>query len=198
MTPASYTWQQFRAEVQQALINYYGSLKVTDGNKCIKVAGHADRLNADVVPCTAYRHYHDHNRYASGISFWTRSGVQIINFPKDHLHNGSEKNNRCRTRYKPNIRVMKNARNRTGNDLPSYFLECLFYNVPDDYFTPRHADTFASTINYLVASVENGMIQSFRCQNKQQTICGAAPHQIDAASIKRFVTVMVNLWQNRA
>ena len=195
-TPALYTWQQFRAEVRRALSSYYGSPRVTDGRKCIRVAGYGNRLNADVVPCTAYRRYSNPGWYSNGITFWTRNDVQIVNFPKDHLHNGSQKNSRCHTCYKPNVRVMKNARSRAGNDLPSYFLECLLYNVPDSCFSPRHADTFVATINYLFESVEDGTIQSFPCQNEQQTICGTEPHQTDVASIERFVRAMVSLWQN--
>ena len=101
----------------------------TDGNKCIKVAGDGHRLNADVVPCTAYRHYLN-GTYTEGITFWTRGWTQIINFPKVHLEHGSQKNHECGGRYKPNVRVFKNARNAAGNDFPSYFLECLLYNVP--------------------------------------------------------------------
>jgi hypothetical protein len=147
------------------------------------------------VPCTAYRQYRNQYEYASGITFWARSGVQIINFPKNHLRNGSEKNNRCHTYYKPNVRVIKNARNRAGSNLPSYFLECLVYNAPDHCFGPRHVDTFVATIRYLVESVEDDTIQSFRCQNEQQTMCGSAPHQVDVASVERFLKAMVSLWE---
>lgn len=73
----SYTWSQFRAEVRRALANYYGSTRVGDGSKCIKVAGSGNRLNADVVPCNTYREYDNHGSYANGITFWTRS-IQVV------------------------------------------------------------------------------------------------------------------------
>ena len=197
-TPPPYTWDQFRTEVRQALINYYTPLNVTDGSKCIKVAAHGHRLNADVVPCNTYRMYHSDRRYASGITFWTRSGIQIVNFPKSHLGNGSEKNSRCRTNYKPTIRVLKTARNRAGNDFPSYFLECLFYNAPDHCFSSSHENAFIATINYLLKATEDGTIHSFRCQNEQHLIIGNAPHQIDVGSAEGFVSAMVSLWNNWA
>ena len=122
LTTGSYTWQEFRAEVKEALINYYGFAAVTDGNKSLKVAGYGNRLNADVVPCNTYRRYEDRYRYASGITFWTRGNIQIVNFPKAHLDNGSGKNGRCGGHYEPTVRMFKNARNRAGSDFPSYFL----------------------------------------------------------------------------
>ena len=92
-TPGTFTWTQFRDEVRKALINHYGSSQVAQGNKCIKVAGHGNRLNADVIPCNEYRSYSytDIYNYAKGITFWTRINRQIINYPKLHLGNGSEK-----------------------------------------------------------------------------------------------------------
>ena len=65
--PGAYRWPQFRAEVLQALREYYGTDSVTDGNKAIRVLGNDSRLNADVVPCAEYRHYHGIH-YAEGIS----------------------------------------------------------------------------------------------------------------------------------
>lgn len=198
LTHGSYTWNQFRAEVRRALMDYYGSIRVSDGSKSIKVAGSNSLLNADVVPCNAYRKYDNHGNYASGITFWTRSNTQVINFPKNHRENGAQKNNRCLNRYKPNVRVFKNARSQAGDDFPSYFLECLIYNVPDRHFFPSHSDTFVNAVNFLLDAVTSGAIQSFLCQNEQQSIFGAEPHQIDVASAKRFVNAMADLWNNRA
>ena len=195
-SPAPYTWQQFREEVRRALVSYYGSHVVNDGSKCIKVAGSGNRLNADIVPCTTYRQYDNFRNYVVGITFWTRSGIQIVNFPKSHRDNGAHKNSCCQEFYKPNVRVFKNARNYAKNSLPSYFLECIIYNAPDSNFSRSHADTFVSVLNFLLDAVRNGSIQSFQCQNGHQTVFGTAPHQIDVLSAKRFVIAMRDLWND--
>ena len=70
-------------------------------------------------------------------------------------------------RYKPNIRVLKNARNSAGNTFPSYFLECLVYNVPVRFFEPRFAPTFRNVVDYLAAA-DDETLGSFCCQNEQQ------------------------------
>lgn len=196
-TPANYSWQDFRTQVRRALTNYYGSAAVTDGNKSLKVAGNSSRLAADVVPCNTYRLYDGPWAYGTGMTFWTRSGIQIVNFPKAHLSNGANKNRRCGTHYKPNVRMFKNARNRAHSNFPSYFLECLIYNVPDNCFSANHGDTFVAIVNYLLQAIDSGSVTSFRCQNERQLLFGVEPYQIDTASAIRFVNAMVALWNNR-
>ena len=180
--------------MSNALVNYYGLVNVTDGNKCLKVAGGGNRLNADVVPCNAYRNYYDGPRYAEGITFWTRSGTQIVNFPKLHREHGTRKNEACSTHYKPNVRVFKNARNRCNNSFPSYFLECLLFNVPDSRFEAAFASTFFRVVQYLVDAKNAGTLANFVCQNGQQTLFGPALHQVDLASGWRIVDDLANLW----
>lgn len=192
--PAYYSWTQFHAEVLQALRGYYGVDNVADGNKAIRVHGNNNRLGADILPCTQYRHYHS-NGYAQGITFWTRDGVQVVNFPRRHRENGARKNEQCAMRYKPNVRVLKNARNRAGNTFPSYFLECLVYNVPLNFIEPRFAPTFLNVVNYL-ASADDDALGSFWCQNEQQLLFGAALHQADLQSARQFLRALVHLWNN--
>ena len=194
ISPARYSWNQFRAEVERALAAYYGSTVVVEGNKCLKVAGQGGRLNADVIPCNTYRHYYDELRYAEGIAFWTRSGTQIVNFPKLHTEHGTRKNEACSTHYKPNVRVFKNARNRCNNSLPSYFLECLLFNVPDSRFEAAFASTFFRVVQYLADAKKTGTLASFVCQNGQQKLFGPALHQADLASAWRAIDDLANLW----
>ena len=82
MTPGQFTWEEFRDEVFGALAARYSPGRVRQGEKCIHVGGAGDRLNADVVPCCEYRTYG--NGYAKGITFWTRSGIQVVNYPELH------------------------------------------------------------------------------------------------------------------
>ena len=83
--PGGYQWEHFRDQVKLALANYYGARAVSEGNKCLKVTGSGNRLNADVVPCMTYRNYNqDLTSHAAGITFRTRFGVWIVNYPTLH------------------------------------------------------------------------------------------------------------------
>ena len=193
---AAYAFDEFRAEVKKALVNYYGSRAVADGDKCLKVSGNSSRLDADVVPCVRFRHYQNTVVASKGITFWTLSRIQVVNYPKVHLDNGSAKNLQCASNYKPNVRVFKNARNRAGNDFPSYFLECMLYNVPNNCYSNSFRTTFLDTLSYLENAKNNGVLASFHCQNEQQLIFGSELHQVDLVSGESLIHDLVVLWNN--
>ena len=156
----SYGYRNFRNEVVKALKSYYGASLVDDsGQKSIKIAASNNRLVADAVPCITYRHYRNLSVVAAGITFWTRSsGQQVINFPKIHLQNGSDKNRRTNNFYKPSVRMFKNARERIlannsslqGN-YPSYFVECFLYNVLDSCFGNSSSSTYCDVVNFFLS-----------------------------------------------
>ena len=195
---ASYGWREFRAEVKSALMAHYGNntVKESRSGKCLKVSGKGNRLNADVVPCVRFEDYYNGAHTATGIAFWTNSNRPIINFPNLHYKNGSQKNERCNGRYKPNVRIFKNARNAIGNEFPSYFLECLLYNVPPHCFTNSgsYSDNFYYVLRYLHGAVRDGSLQAFRCQNRRQYLFGDGPHQTRLDLAHESIEQLSVLW----
>ena len=202
---ATYLWENFRTDVLTALRNYFGYSAVEIGNKSLKVVGTSNRLPADVVACMQYRKYKhfgslNDQGYVEGMVFWTlREGRKVINFPKVHYQNGTAKNGRTSRRYKPTIRVFKNARTYLVNQgiiskelAPSYFLECLLYNVPDRNFTSNHQDTFCSVVNWL----REANMTSFLCQHEQFPLFGNTPEQWSSSNARDFLDMLVELWNN--
>ncbi len=194
----AYGWPKYKAEVLAALRRYYGHNVVTPDNKCIKIAGENKRLNADVVPCVRYRKYYTDRSFAKGVTFWTRAdNVQVVNFPKIHLSNGSEKNSNCGQHYKPNIRLLKNARNRAQNNFPSYFLECLLYNVPNQKFTSSCSGTLFEVLKYLNDAKKDGSMSDWYCQNRQQKLFGRRKHQIAINDAHVLIADLIDLWNGK-
>lgn len=206
-TNATYLWRNFRDDTIRALRAYFGAQTVTEGNKSIKVLGGSGRLPADVIACLQYRKYLrfrslQNQSYIVGIVFYTiPEGRRIINFPKPHYDNGVDKHSQQRTNgwYKPTVRVFKNARtylidhNSMSEDLaPSYFLECLIYNVPDNQFGGSYQDTFCNAVNWLRRTNLNG----FMCQNGQTLLFGSAQEQWSTERVGQFLNAMANLWNN--
>ena len=202
---ATYLWENFRSDVLTALRNYFGYSAVNIGNKSLKVAGNSNRLPADVVACIQYRKYRYFNSvndqdYIEGMLFYTlRERREVINFPKVHYQNGTAKNGRTASRYKPTIRVFKNARTYLVNQeiiskelAPSYFLECLLYNVPDVKFTSNHQNTFCDVINWL-REVD---MTNFVCQNEQVYLFGNTPEQWSSTNAKELLGELIDLWNN--
>ena len=203
---ATYLWRNFRADVIAALRNHYGHSAVDDtGNKSLKVAEGSNRLPADVVACIQYRKYKhfkskNNQSYVEGMMFYTlREDRKVINFPKVHYQNGTEKNGRTSNWYKPTIRIFKNARTHLvkqgiiNKDLaPSYFLECLLYNVPDINFTSNHQNTFCNVVNWL----READMTRFVCQNEQVYLFGNTPEQWSSSNVKDLLQAYVDLWNN--
>ncbi|MFF1477313.1 hypothetical protein ACFVYD_07010 [Streptomyces sp. NPDC058301] len=74
-----------------------------------------------------------------GSVVYGRDGNKVINWPELQLANGRAKSTNTGHRYKFVVRVLKDVENDLAAEsvikcLPSYFSECLIYNVPDRLF----------------------------------------------------------------
>ena len=134
---------------------------VKPGKKAIFVPSNNSRRNADVVVCIKHRRYVSYQssgngQYHSGICFWKTDGTKIVNFPKQHRQNLTSKHQTTSSRFKANVRVLKNMRKAMVNHdfladgvAPSYFLEGMLWNVPSQYFNNSFQETFANYLFWL-------------------------------------------------
>jgi hypothetical protein len=193
---ASYDWTNFRADTLKALQDYYGQNLILEGNKSLKVKANNGRLPADLVVCAQYRQYKTLNNYdyVEGMCFWSRNDYrQIINFPKVHYDNGVSKHQNSNKWYKPMVRLFKNSRGRiSGDATPSYFLECMLYNVPNSKFEKSYQDTFCNIVNWLNETDLDNLV----CQNEQIKLFGSTPEQWNLEEAKEFIRNIVSLWNN--
>jgi hypothetical protein len=200
---ATYNYWNFRADVLKTLTDYYGT-KVKAGNKSIKLAGDSSRVNADVVPCVQFRKYKrffslDNEDYAEGMLFFTQSEQrQIINYPKLHYSNGCKKNSPDGTSgwFKSTVRIFKNARSKLVDDMkmtvsmaPSYLIECLTYNVPNDRFGKSWQDNYYNVLDWLAQAD----FTNFICQNGQTLLFGNSPEQWNMQYAKTFVNQLLKI-----
>ena len=121
--------------------------QVHRGNKSIKVDGNTYRKNADTVPSVAVHYYYrshlkDYSTFWDGIVIYADDGQIIRNFPKQHIANGKAKNNQTKYYYKRMVRIIKKMRDlmsdlgyACANNVSSFGLESLLWNLPDSCFT---------------------------------------------------------------
>ena len=202
-TNASYGWWDFRDDVLKALRCYYGTGKVREGRKSLKVQ--TPYLPADVVVCIQYRKYplqpKSARDYVEGMTFYVPLEDRwVVNYPKLHYQNGVKKNLRT-DRYKPTVRMFKNARTylidrgEMQKDLaPSYFLECFLYNVPDSEYMGSFQKIFLKAMGWLINN--HTQWSSFMCQNGQDPLFGSSPEQWSEESAVQFIKAMLDLWEN--
>ena len=159
-SPAAYDFREFQRDVFIWLQWKYGN-GVRFGKKAIFVPGNGNRRDADVVVCIKHHHYVSHQsgsnpQYHSGICFWKSDKTKIVNFPKRHGENLTSKHQATSSRFKANVRVLKNMRKVMVKDgwladgvAPSYFLEGMLWNVPSQYFTSSFQQTFENYLPWL-------------------------------------------------
>lgn len=158
-SPGSFTYAQYRADVLKALQDKF-QFAVHDGNKAIKIDGNTSRLPADVLPCLEYRLYWRYSGYSSdyarGIAFYTKQHKLLVNFPEQHFDNLTSKHQDTNEKLKGCVRILKRIRNALVDDgrwskerSPSYYLECLLWNVPTYMFQDRYEVVMSDILSYL-------------------------------------------------
>lgn len=156
----------WRGEIVKALTNAFGAVALdTSGKIAIDIAEvSGSRPSADVVPSFLYYRYDDAARLTKkqGSCVWSTDGTKIVNWPDQQLTNGKIKNTATGQRYRNYVRALKNAENISAEAgvisvLPSYFMECLVYNVPDATLGLGTVDKgFQETLRWLYLRLDDG------------------------------------------
>lgn len=139
-----YTRSDFKTDILAALQKAFGTSAVDVGKIAYRVRQKKTTLPADVVPCWEYRRYDAIENGVptvhTGSRVFPSGGGQKDNFPQRQLDNGTTKNNATGRRYKRMVRAFKKLQTKMvsegliDKELPSYFSECLVYNVGKDAF----------------------------------------------------------------
>lgn len=207
-TDLSYEWYDFYSRVQRALRSYFGRNNIEVGDKAIKVKSTDDTpisKDADVVACADFRNYNAFpadgtEKYDTGMFFRTQStGRAIVNYSKIHRSNGTKKNENTNGRYKPTVRMFKNARDTAVNHdlldsgvVSSYYLEGLLYNVPDEII-----DEYDLQSRYLeiVDWCEGADIGNLLEQSQMYPLCRSGdPDRWSVESANETIEAFATLW----
>jgi hypothetical protein len=203
-TTAQYGHSDFERDVLIALKSQYAQNQLKVKDKAIQVIRPCNGLNCDVVVCAEYRFYTDNlNSYYTGIILWSGMGCEVINYPSYHYNNGVKKHQNTGSWYKPTVRIFKNIRNRlienkvlSKKEVPSYFIECLLYNVPDSLFGVSFSKTAYNVLEYLENSRNNGLIEKYNCQHNLFNMFGGGNTQWRLDAAKSFINGAIGLWND--
>jgi hypothetical protein len=193
---AGYGWTGFRDDVLAALGESY---TVRMGRRCVNVDDEGSLFGemVDILVATEYRRHAtpgaDH--YEEGVFFLDREGRPIVNFPKQHRRNGDAKDRRTGGRFKQVVRMLKAVRRRVIVDgsAPSYLLECLLFNVPDDVY--RTSTAYRGAFDWLSWCYREDPVAfaALACQNGINRLFGPGPDQWEPAAAGRIIDVLHTL-----
>jgi hypothetical protein len=166
-TAGSITYSDYKSYIVEALKKKFGNNVVAVGNKSIDIKSNSYHVNADVVPTFQYRDFKiisstDPTKYVEGVKYVARDGTEVINYPKDHIINGKQKNNNTNYEYKKLVRIMKHIRDdmvddgkTDGDKITSFLIECLVWNVPNDTITV--SNTWTGTVQNAIGHLWNAI-----------------------------------------
>lgn len=169
IVPASYHYKQFKNEVGEALISYFGSGAVSRGNKAFDVHETSYHVEADVAAFFEHRRYSTDGKYLSGVELRPDNGSEIINWPEQHYQNGVEKNKATSRAYKSLVRIIKSLCNemseqniQQAKEVCGFLIECLVWNVPNSSFS--HSD-WTGDVRACLAYLFNNTKEEEKCMD---------------------------------
>ena len=181
-------WKSFRDEALKALRAKFGRA-AKSGRKTLKVSKGRIPADADLVVTLSYK---------QGIAFYLPGERRwVVSFPQQHHRRGQKKEKATNYRFKRTVRMFKEARNRLvkrgalkKEDAPSYFIECLLYNVPDGLFKQDLAPTYTVILGWM----KKARLKEFVCQNGQVPLFGRGREQWNVQKAQAFLKALQGLW----
>lgn len=200
---ATYTHTDFKRDVLSVLEDQYGSA-VKTGDKAIAIDASGSRRKSDVIVATQFRRYFKFrsaidSEYVEGICFFNAAGERIANYPKQHSANLTAKHQASSKWLKPMVRVLKNIRSRMVDEglikagvAPSYYIEGLLYNVPNEKFTHSLEDCMVNILNwYRQDAAKTDLV----CANEQYYLLRDGYHTCwSQTDCDALVEAAVDLW----
>ena len=181
-------WQSFRDHAMKAMRAKFGNA-VKSGRKTLKLPKGKIQADADLVVTLSYM---------QGIGFYLPDEERwVVSYPQQHHQRGLKKEKATNERFKRTIRMFKAARNHlvskrvlTKEDAPSYFIECLLYNVPGRLFEQRLAATYTGILDWL----KTAKLKDFKCQNGQVLLFGQGREQWSIKKARTFAKALEEMW----
>jgi len=154
-----WTPAKLRTELVTALRAKFPDHVDTSGSTAIRINANSARVDADVVPCFDYRYYFSATNWREGAKIFKKDGSSIVNYSEEQLRKGIAKNKATNSFFKQTVRILKRVENAMveagyHGEVPSYFVECLTYNCPNDVLL---RDTWEKTIKGVLVHIWDGL-----------------------------------------
>ena len=201
---AMYTHTHFRHHVLEVLYNRFGDA-VVPGTKAVKINPLHNRRKTDVLIATQHKKFSswygpENDMQITGISFHKADGTRVSNYPKQHRENLVTKNQATGEWFKHIVRICKNARQKlidqgviAAGVAPSYYIEGLLYNAPNNLFGTSYDASMVSVINWLLEADRS----KFLCANQQYPLLdGNADVTWNSANCNAYLDGLVELWRD--
>jgi hypothetical protein len=200
----TYGYVDFKRDATAYVMRLYNN--VNTGKKALYIpGGNSRRRNADVLIASHFRRYYEfkswqNQRYDEGVCFFPAGGSMIENFPKLHSDNCTTKHQSTNSYFKSMVRIFKNMRNTviekgllTDGMAPSYFIEGMLYNVPNDKFGGTYQQTWINCFNHIVTADRDALV----CANYMHWLVrDSSPTSWPVANFNSFTAALKKHWES--
>lgn len=166
----NYTFQEIKNDVESALVNKFGRNSVIRNDKCITIQANSTRIETDVVPTFEYRYFFNGGNINKGTKFCSDKGIWIDNYPLQHIENGKSKNLLTQKRFKRLTRIFRRIRYKmiedglpVNDNITSFLLECLVWNVPNPIF--NNHNTWTDRLTQSIVFLYENTNDEEKCKN---------------------------------
>jgi hypothetical protein len=204
-SPAAYPLGEFKKDVSAWLAEQYESDFDPTGTKALRIKERHNRRSADVLVSAQHRRYTafpslQGAQSTTGVTFFTSSGAQIVNYPRQHRLNMTDRHDETKEWLKPTVRVFKRMRNKMIADgmlregaAPSYYIEGLLYNAPLDKF----GTSLQSTVRSCLQWAHDVNKHSLLCANREHMlVADGQKTSWETADCQAFIDASVKLWND--
>ena len=198
---ADYKFSDFQRDVLAQLRGSFNG--VTPGSKAIFISGSNSRRDADVLVAVTFKKFFvpagkTAVHFWEGVCFFAPDGTRIVNYPQIHSANCTSKHQATSQWFKPTVRIFKNLRNRALSEgliaegsAPSYFLEGMLYNVPDDNFGGSYGATVANALRWLLECDRDKLV----CANRRfRLLHPSSLGTWRTPQFEAFLSTAVSMW----
>ena len=199
-----YGYDAFKRDATAYVTRLYNNVQVK--KKVLYVpGGNSGRRDADVLVASRFRRYHEfkswtNQRFDEGICFFPAGGAMVENFPEQHSANCTTKHQATNSRFKPMIRIFKNMRNTliqkkllADGIAPSYFIEGMLYNVPNDKFVDSYQSTWISCFNHIVTADQDKLVT---VNYMHWLVRDGSPTSWPVANFNTFTAALKKYWES--
>lgn len=199
---AGLSTESFQQDVHAWLRKKYGS-DVETPRKAVHIKATPSRRACDVLICIEHRQYfrfksvNDQMHY-KGVQFVAADGTSIVNFPKLHSENCTTKHQATASWFKLTVRIFKNMRNRMIEKgllrdglAPSYYLEGMLYNVPNDQYGQTYQQTCANCMNWLNGSKKTDLVTA---NGRRWLLRDGKPDSWSPTDFETYLSATIKFW----
>lgn len=185
-----------KKRIFESLIESTGNEGIYNNSKSIYIPATKQLpIQCEILPCYTLS---DEKGCESVIIFDTIIDRNVAAFPKLHCDNLAKKNEETDGKFIKMVRVFRNIRdiliaNSVIDDkfAPSYFLECLLYNIPNKIYEGKMSNTMLKILNYLI----NCNLNKFVCAHEQFKMFGNNSDAWTIYKARSFINLMTQIWE---